>query len=490
MAVTQYIGARYVPLFANPILWSNDRAYEPLTVVLYQGNSFTSKQFVPVGIDITNEDFWALTGNYNAQVEQYRQEVLTYNTRIASLEDSVPVEDFSSSNTVKKYIDDLTQGYTFIQDNETIDEAILRSIEDNVVLRVDKYTTDTTVHIPMNARVEFGTIDYSGSAYAVEITDGRYGSILIHKIVSPNGKGARLHAYDSFSGQCLISILRIQSESSAFVCDTEKTIIECKLEGINWVCTDDSALVIKPEDGSSVGQMQFSVKRFACSNSYAINISAETGYLTNLDFGYTSLENSTHGILFNIGESYSSEGIKGYFRVYEIDITANSKVLKVVGNGLKLYDACFFQFDRYHYDKIDLSEYVANAWAKKYCNFIIIDGPCLNASNQSLAVHGFAMGDVLVLDYIMPVKKNVAGELELVPETSDYVGLIEITATADCRITLPKSMRSGYVVKFVTGSYDCYIKAYNQANYYHYTTGTKKLTYVLDNNGSPDLVEM
>ena len=50
--VTQYVGARYVPLFANPAQWTNDRQYEPLTIVLHQGNSFTSMQYVPIGIDI------------------------------------------------------------------------------------------------------------------------------------------------------------------------------------------------------------------------------------------------------------------------------------------------------------------------------------------------------------------------------------------------------------------------------------------------------
>lgn len=82
MAVTQYIGARYVPLFADPLQWDNERTYEPLTIVQHQGNSYTSRQLVPTGIDITNEDFWALTGNYNAQIEQYRAEVQTFDGRI------------------------------------------------------------------------------------------------------------------------------------------------------------------------------------------------------------------------------------------------------------------------------------------------------------------------------------------------------------------------------------------------------------------------
>lgn len=86
--VTQYVGARYVPLFANPAQWTNDRQYEPLTIVLHQGNSFTSMQYVPIGIDINNEEFWAQTGNYNAQVEQYRQEVKEYTKKIADIENT------------------------------------------------------------------------------------------------------------------------------------------------------------------------------------------------------------------------------------------------------------------------------------------------------------------------------------------------------------------------------------------------------------------
>jgi len=76
----QYIGARYVPIFGRKgeesIVWDNSAPYEPLTIVLYQGNSFTSRQYVPKGVEITNEEFWAETGNYNAQIEQYRQDVL------------------------------------------------------------------------------------------------------------------------------------------------------------------------------------------------------------------------------------------------------------------------------------------------------------------------------------------------------------------------------------------------------------------------------
>ena len=89
----QYIGSRYVPIFGrkgeDSIEWDNTGTYEPLTIVLYQGNSYTSRQFVPVGIEITNEEYWANTGNYNAQIEQYRQEVSALNANFNLLNKEV-----------------------------------------------------------------------------------------------------------------------------------------------------------------------------------------------------------------------------------------------------------------------------------------------------------------------------------------------------------------------------------------------------------------
>lgn len=92
MAVTQYVGARYVPLFADPLEWDKTKAYEPLTIVYHTGNSYTSRQYVPVGIEITNTAYWALTGNYNAQIEQYRAEVQRYDARITANDTAIKAE--------------------------------------------------------------------------------------------------------------------------------------------------------------------------------------------------------------------------------------------------------------------------------------------------------------------------------------------------------------------------------------------------------------
>ena len=114
MAVTQYIGARYVPLFANPLEWSADRTYEPLTIVLHEGNSYTSRQYIPVGIQIDNEDFWALTGNYNAQVEQYRQDVNLLKKRICKQLDTA--SNFGSATLLNIGDVVITTGFNEIND--------------------------------------------------------------------------------------------------------------------------------------------------------------------------------------------------------------------------------------------------------------------------------------------------------------------------------------------------------------------------------------
>lgn len=82
-----YVGHRYVPKIMGE--WDNSQIYEPLSIVQYQGNSFTSGQYVPVGVEITDEEYWVSTGNYNAQVEQYRQDVRNLENDVNNINDEV-----------------------------------------------------------------------------------------------------------------------------------------------------------------------------------------------------------------------------------------------------------------------------------------------------------------------------------------------------------------------------------------------------------------
>lgn len=154
MTVREYIGARYIPLFIGE--WDSDNSYEPLSVVQYLGNSYTSRQYVPVGIPITNEQYWVETGNYNSQIEAYRQEVLAYNNRIASLENKFPItaNDITNGTITEAKMASNSVGYSQIKNGAITpvklnDDTIKRfwakniSIENtNMVVFGDSYTQD------------------------------------------------------------------------------------------------------------------------------------------------------------------------------------------------------------------------------------------------------------------------------------------------------------------------------------------------------------
>lgn len=110
--VRQYIGARYVPLFANPAEWNNTKTYEPLTIVLHEGNSYTSRQYVPTGIDITNNEYWALTGNYNAQIEAYRKTAQNALDKATTNETNITKLEQNTKYILDSYKNDIDTDYT------------------------------------------------------------------------------------------------------------------------------------------------------------------------------------------------------------------------------------------------------------------------------------------------------------------------------------------------------------------------------------------
>ena len=122
---SQYVGARYVPKFADPIEWDIERGYESLTIVTHNGQSYTSKCPVPPGIEITNSRYWALTGDYNAQVEEYKEQVKDL---------SAQVTGFASDN--KEFRDKITQ---YDKDNAEMKNTVASTVArvDALAERVD-----------------------------------------------------------------------------------------------------------------------------------------------------------------------------------------------------------------------------------------------------------------------------------------------------------------------------------------------------------------
>ena len=186
MGTRQYVGARYVPAFADPIQWDKQRIYEPLTMVTYLNNTYTSKKPVPQGVEINNEEYWALTGNYNAQVEQYRQEVESLKENVDTLS--------AEYNAIK---------YNSIKINGAIGDGKLHPLSEKYS-NLSEAQKDYPFVTTLDQSIDWASIQKSVNIWnQIYIPEGRYK--IDEKIVFPNsesrawyitGEGGRNSVFD------------------------------------------------------------------------------------------------------------------------------------------------------------------------------------------------------------------------------------------------------------------------------------------------------
>jgi chromosome segregation ATPase len=130
-----------VPIFADPIEWDNHRSYESLTIVTHDGESYTSKCNVGPGVDITNTRYWAKTGAYNAQVEQYKNEVKDLSSQVSG---------FASDNAeFRKKIDQFTKDNAEMKNTVAEDKARVDALAERVATaesEIDRLQATTAQH--------------------------------------------------------------------------------------------------------------------------------------------------------------------------------------------------------------------------------------------------------------------------------------------------------------------------------------------------------
>ena len=149
-----YIGMRYVPLIYGE--WNNTKAYEPLTIVTYQGNSYTSKTYVPIGANIKDTTYWVVTGNYNAQVEAYRQEVIQYKAEVDNV-----------LTTVNEHSTQITN----LQTDLTATTARVTTNEGNIATNTSNIATNTTNITNTNTQINNRRVPVIKGANLVFIGD-------------------------------------------------------------------------------------------------------------------------------------------------------------------------------------------------------------------------------------------------------------------------------------------------------------------------------
>lgn len=213
----QYVGARYVPKIMGE--WNKALQYEALSIVTYKGNSFTSKIPVPSNIDINNTDYWVSTGNYNAQIENYRNITEELYAKYNKSINYVTPEQFGAF------------GDAVHDDTSAIQAAINTG---KTVVGRSKYLISRPLLLDDNVRRNY-VFDFSGASIIstddiecnLKISGLSYSNILIGTIHSKN-IGIKIYNNNTFESWC---------QYDNFYIDTINSAIDIEIDTANdmWI---------------------------------------------------------------------------------------------------------------------------------------------------------------------------------------------------------------------------------------------------------------
>ena len=133
MAVREYIGARYIPKFADPIQWDPANTYESLEVVTNHGASYVSRREVPAGIQLDDNAYWVKWSDFNAQLQYYINMEDSFNGRVVALEDALPIADYDSANTVSDAIAAINNRFPIVTADIADDAVTAAKVDDGAI---------------------------------------------------------------------------------------------------------------------------------------------------------------------------------------------------------------------------------------------------------------------------------------------------------------------------------------------------------------------
>lgn len=199
MANNIYIGMRYVPIYVGD--YDSETVYEPLSIVAYNGASYTSKQSVPAGILPTNTTYWAKSSDFNAQYSELDGRITTAQDKadeaLANSEENADaIAALEETISTGAYIDASKYGVT--EDSADISTALNNLLSEHggtkaILMPQGQYTSLSPIIINKNSAVFicFGTINGAISGALVKINASDC-DIYIRRISNSVGDGVQV----------------------------------------------------------------------------------------------------------------------------------------------------------------------------------------------------------------------------------------------------------------------------------------------------------
>lgn len=362
MAVRQYIGARYVPLYAGD--WDATKNYEPLTIVTDgNGNSYTSLKDVPNGIDLTNRDYWIMSSSFSSSIDILRRQVSEVQDDLEAITSKVTTnEEHISSNA--NMIETLRQGTSnFItpeqfgakgdgsaDDTEAFKECLLHASVNNLsVYAGGSYLISSTLEIYNNFYIGqfliFNRIIYSGSSYAMKLY-GRAIAIKGNIITATDGTCCKIGDNVQGAQSILFDVAVLKGKTCLELeAGSEHNVQDCVLQ-ITRAVYDVNAIKLN-QSLRYVGEIDiigtwFTAGDLAHSAGYAITSDCSNYGCTGLTLIGVSFEGSKGGIEI-LNTSSSTATVRDFAplkifsaRVSEMVTNDNQTFIKKTGNG-RLY---------------------------------------------------------------------------------------------------------------------------------------------------------
>lgn len=227
-AYNTYVGARYVPKLDGQ--WDNSKNYEPLTIVINQGNSYTSAQSVPAGTPLQdNGPFWFLTGNYNGQIAHLTDQVDQINDMVIKNNVSINILDNKAFVSVKDY--------GAVGDGETDDTQAFQKAFDsgyNVYVPFNKgetYIITSTVTSNVIGQTLFSLPDAQGGMGGIHVDSNNFEGGIVFNFKGGNNVISNIKIRDTSLAKTLTGIKISRADNRS---DIDSFVNNCYLSFLKY----------------------------------------------------------------------------------------------------------------------------------------------------------------------------------------------------------------------------------------------------------------